>query len=350
MADEQQEIQGAQGAQLAIARRDSEGLQLASASLDIRKSVAIVNDVRTFIATALKKGTSEKDMGDYFRIPGTNKPTLLQPGAEKIALYLGLYPKQRTKVTHLADGHVVVAVHCELIHRMTGKVMGFGQGECSSRESKYAYVYVPTEKKPSDSEAAKLKALGLGRFREIGGRYFWCERVDNPNIWDTHHTVRLMADKRAYVHAVRRVAALSEQFSQDFEDYIDADVIRDTKRPATQAPKRKSESQGSAAQSKAEPSQEGEHLPVQGSVEFMVEAVTLPSQEGKPCWVKAQDDEVQYSTFDKKDFPRLQQLVGQKIGVDYKEGKSASGRVYRNIQNWWTVSEPAADGKSDATE
>ena len=74
----------------------------------------------------------------YGVIPGTEKPSLLKAGAEKLCLTFRLDPQY--EVTQERDGlHLTVTSKCTLFHIPSGQRFGSGMGSCSTRESKYAY-------------------------------------------------------------------------------------------------------------------------------------------------------------------------------------------------------------------
>src|SRR5580765_8222062 len=75
----------------------------------------------------------------YGVIPGTQKPTLLKPGAEKLIVTFRLAPMLSIERIELADGHREYQVKCTLVHIPTGRVFGEGIGSCSTREAKYRY-------------------------------------------------------------------------------------------------------------------------------------------------------------------------------------------------------------------
>ena len=164
-------------------------------------------EVHELIASAL-----EKDR-DYGVIPGTKKPTLLKPGAERVGLAFGTFPRyvvvgeeidHNVEISWLkrrwtwgkAKGEKVwteergtslglyrYVIGCELVQRSTGDVVGYGIGSCSTLESKY---------------------------------------LDRPR--DLENTVLKMAQKRAFVAATLNAYALSDRFTQDMEDQAQAEV------------------------------------------------------------------------------------------------------------------------------
>lgn len=163
--------------------------------------MAVQEETRALIESALKVDR------DYGVIPGTKKPTLLKPGAERInaafacvAAYeiverevdhdrVNQYTKRSwvwgqrkgekiwTEEAGESKGLYRYVVLCRLIHRESGVEIGQGVGSCSTMESKY---------------------------------------IDRPR--DVENTVLKMAKKRAYVDATLTTFGLSDQFTQDVED------------------------------------------------------------------------------------------------------------------------------------
>lgn len=148
---------------------------------------------------------------DYGIIPGTNKPSLLKPGAEQVLAWFNCYAdfrvveeshdplvineyekdewswyqgkrkKTGNKTKHTSQGRHTVSIHCHIISRASGLTVGAGVGSCSTMESKY---------------------------------------IDRPN--DSENTVLKMAKKRAMVDAVLSTFALSDRFTQDVEEFQEA--------------------------------------------------------------------------------------------------------------------------------
>lgn len=153
--------------------------------------LAAQNETRDIIAKTLKEGH------DYGVIPGTNKPTLLKPGAEHVTLAFGCYfgdPeilerevdhdrvvqwRKRNGRTGESVGLYRYVVRVPVINRATGERVGFGIGACSSMEPKY---------------------------------------VEEPRA--AENTIVKMAHKRALVSAALVTFGLSDQFTQDVEDLV----------------------------------------------------------------------------------------------------------------------------------
>jgi hypothetical protein len=153
-------------------------------------------EVRALVADALQEGR------DYGTIPGTNKPSLLKAGAERVSLAFGCYfgaPEiiekeidhdrensytrswwesgTKREAPAISYGLYRYVVRVPVIHRETGAVVGMGIGACSTMESKYV-------SRPRDCENTALK----------------------------------MAHKRAIVGGALVTFGLSDQFTQDVED------------------------------------------------------------------------------------------------------------------------------------
>lgn len=144
-----------------------------------------VNQIQALMKNALQDGTH------YGTVPGCGKkPTLLLPGAEKIALMFGWSYDTEMQERELDNGHREYTVKVSLTDRNTGQLVGTGIGLCSTMESKYRY--------------RKDKRTG--------------KRFENTDIADVYNTVLKMAKKRALVDAVKSTAAASDIFTQDVED------------------------------------------------------------------------------------------------------------------------------------
>ncbi len=140
------------------------------------------NEMRGFIKEVLEEGR------DYGTIPGVDKPSLLQPGAQRINVGFGIIPHYTTLEAQVDHDRVVewskrkkifkdrqwtgdwsiesgtsigvyrYVVRCELVHRDTGIVVGESLGACSTLEAKYI-------DRPRDSENTCLRTIPTARRR-----------------------------------------------------------------------------------------------------------------------------------------------------------------------------------------
>jgi len=117
---------------------------------------------------------------DYGVIPGSTKPTLFKPGAEKLNAIFGYAPRVEisNRMEDWDKGFVSYEVKVSLINKRTGQVEAEGLGSCNSKERRYA----------------RQDAAGIA------------------------NTVLKMAKKRAVVDATLSATRASGLFTQDLED------------------------------------------------------------------------------------------------------------------------------------
>lgn len=197
-----------------------------------------VADVRgqTGLIHAILKEVMQEDQ-HYGKIPGTDKPTLLKAGAEKLCLTFRLDPQY--EIEQQKDGaHLTIVSKCTLYHIPSGQRFGSGMGSCSTKESKYAYRKASRRCPHCGSEAIIKgkdfkndgKPTGWICYAKKGGcgaKFLDGDksveeqatgRVPNEDIADTYNTVLKMANKRSLVAAVLNTTAASDIFTQDIED------------------------------------------------------------------------------------------------------------------------------------
>lgn len=164
--------------------------------------------IRQFIAEVMVAGE------DFGTIPGTEKPTLLKPGAEKLAEFYGLAPTfivQDRVVRWDEPGFFHYEILCRLIHKRTGVVVAEGVGSCNSLEARYRYRWVTEHQLPPhyDKQRAVTRKTRDGRT---------LYRIENDDVFSLANTILKMAKKRALVDAVLSATRSSGIFTQDLED------------------------------------------------------------------------------------------------------------------------------------
>ena len=88
------------------------------------------------VMVAFVKAQMQKDI-DYGVIPGTSKPTLLKPGAEKLCRLFNLRPSYE-RVQSVADfDKPLFHYHYRCVLYRSGEMVGQGDGCCNSMEVKY---------------------------------------------------------------------------------------------------------------------------------------------------------------------------------------------------------------------
>jgi len=169
-----------------------------------------------------------KEDEHYGVIPGTQKPTLLKPGAEKLCLAFRLDPDYEIIREIREKGFIAYTVKCLLNHIMTSQQIATGIGSCNSRETKYRYRSQSTGKPvPKDYWQDRDPALlGGSQYtaRKKDKQWLIFEQIENDNPWDLDNTLIKMACKRALVAATLNATAASDIFTQDIED-MPSDVI-----------------------------------------------------------------------------------------------------------------------------
>ena len=158
------------------------------------------------------RGVMKKDV-HYGVIPGTDKPSLLKPGAEVLCATFHIAPTY--EVTDLSDEDCVrYRVVCIGTHQTTGIVIAHGLGECSSNEEKYKWKRAyDREFNATDEDRRRVK---YGYDRQRNQEYETLQVRTNPA--DVANTILKMACKRAQVAMTLNGVAASDCFSQDLED------------------------------------------------------------------------------------------------------------------------------------
>ena len=218
----------------ALAVREQAGLPDRLRVADLTELAALRAQFSEFVGSQLKSGVH------YGPIPGTDRPTLLKPGAEEVMrLYL-------CTATYDVDerfcdpdrGLYVYQVKCRAINA-AGRSLAEGDGTCSSWESRYRWRkgdrLCPECGKPTIIKGRPEFGGGWLCFRKKGGcgAKFALDakaiaeqavgRVENPDLADVQNTILKMAAKRALVACALNLGCASERFTQDVEDGPAAD-------------------------------------------------------------------------------------------------------------------------------
>lgn len=195
------------------------------------KATDLVNrlgTIREAMNTAMVKDV------DYGVVPGTDKPTLLKPGSEKLGVLFQLDIQLDNEKLWGPGEHLTVISRATAYHAPTGTRLGYGEGMCSTREKKYAY-----RKQERTCPQCGAHAIIKGKAEYGGGWLCWKKKggcgakfndgaaeienqpqgeVENPDLPDCWNTVIKMSEKRARVDCVLAVTGASALFTQDVED------------------------------------------------------------------------------------------------------------------------------------
>jgi predicted RNA-binding Zn-ribbon protein involved in translation (DUF1610 family) len=175
---------------------------------------------------------------DFGIIPGTPKPTLLKPGADKLCELYGLADDyevtQRTE--NFETGLFDYEVKCILTAKPGGHLVSTGLGSCNSFEKKYRWREAK-RKCPNCGKETIIK----GKEEYGGGFVCWAKngdcckakfadtdssitgqtvgKVQNEDVADLKNTILKMAKKRAKIDATLSATRSSGVFTQDMEDW-----------------------------------------------------------------------------------------------------------------------------------
>lgn len=239
----------------AIEVTDAEEVQSAGAAVEVAAPTRPAVPTMTPQATAAELGerlqTIESAMDDqmkegvdYGKVPGTDKPALFKPGAEKLSVLFKLDVQPRSSKTWGPGDHLTVITQATVFDIASGARIGFGEGLCTSREKKYGLRKQDRRCPICGKGAIKRSKFppreepdappGWYCYDKVGGcgsnfDDFYDERihnqptgeVENPYLPDTWNTVLKMAEKRARVDAVLAVTGASAIFTQDLDEQGD---------------------------------------------------------------------------------------------------------------------------------
>jgi hypothetical protein len=209
--------------------------QMAATLAEMESKLKLVQD---FFKRVMLKDT------DYGIIPGTDKPSLLKPGAEKLcALYnFASVVKEKNEVRDLKTGYYQAQLVIQIIHRGTGIVVAEGVGEASSFESKYRYRWFYESKVPKE---ISKDTLVKQTFASKDGKSEYVKyRMENPDLIDQWNTVLKMAKKRALVDATLSATGTSGIFTQS-EDEMEAWIEGEGDKPKDKLEKKRNNPQSS---------------------------------------------------------------------------------------------------------
>ncbi len=173
---------------------------------------------------------------DYGVIPGTPKPTLLKPGAEKLSMVFGLAPtfESANTIEDWERGFFHYDERCVLTSKRSGQVAASANGSANSKEPRYRWR--KSERAcPMCGKAAIIKGK-----QEYGGGWICFDKkggckakfrdddpaittqavgnIENPEPYELVNTIKKMAQKRALVAAVLIATGGSGIWTQDIED------------------------------------------------------------------------------------------------------------------------------------
>lgn len=218
-----------------LAPRASAPDLMLTAVFDVETAKNRLEELQKFVQFYMKEGE------DFGTIPGTPKPTLYKPGADKLCDIYGIADTYRvTSRTENWERNLFdYEIECTLLSKRTGSLVATGLGSCNSYEGKYRWRdskrKCPTCNKETIIKGKeeygggwlcykKLDGCGA-KFKEgdqsIEGQS--SGKVENEDIPTLKNTILKMAKKRAKVDAVLSATRSSGLFTQDMEDWVKAE-------------------------------------------------------------------------------------------------------------------------------
>lgn len=237
-------------------------------SLELAKKRLV--EFQSFVREYLREGE------DFGTIPGTPKPTLYKPGADKLCELYGLSDDYEI-VDKVEDFSMIPAlfdytIRCRLTRIRTQLAVSTGLGSCNSYEGRYrwregkrscpechAESIIKGKEEYGGGWLCYAKKGGCGaKFsdddQKIVGQFVG--RIENDDIATLKNTILKMAKKRAKVDATLAATRSSGIFTQDIEDISDS-----SEPPAKKAaPAQKANAPRSSVKC-SECKAEGGHLP-----------------------------------------------------------------------------------------
>jgi hypothetical protein len=226
MTQPTQENESAQPQATALAKRDY--------GIDVGRVVAMRAAVEEVVKQVLHEGEH------YGVIPGTTKEgkkprkSLLQPGAEVLCQVFRLRPEYVVETRDERPDFILREIRCKLYNSVTGELVGEALGSANSREEKYL-AQTASRLCPSCGKATIFRSKK--REGDVGdpGWFCWANKggcgmqfsaddkklldqvgaVSADKVLNLHHTIISIAQKRAYVKAVRNATATSDIFTDE---------------------------------------------------------------------------------------------------------------------------------------
>jgi hypothetical protein len=207
-------------------------------AMDTESLIAQAKAVQTVMKSVMKEDVH------YGIVPGSKKPSLYKPGAEKLCMVFRLRPEFIIERENLPNGHREYEITCNLYSIASGILVGQGVGCCSTMASKYRYRNAGRTCPLCKAEDTIIKGKeeyggGWVCFARKGGcGKKWVDddpaiidqhpgKVEHPDPADYYNTIKKMSKKSAMIDAVLTATAASDIFTQDVEDMKDILGISD---------------------------------------------------------------------------------------------------------------------------
>ncbi len=217
-------------------------LELFMPAFELTEAKARRDQLVAFVRDIMIKDT------DFGVIPGTDKPTLLKPGAEKLCSFFGLTTRFSI-IEDISDwngkesGEPFFFYHYKCSLSRGTYLVAEGEGSCNSHEKKYRWrnqdrvcpncgkaTIKRSKFAPKDAPDEEPGWYCFGKIGGCGAQFSAnadaivsqvVGQIPNPDIADSVNTIQKMAQKRALIAATLIAVNASEFFTQDVEDMAD---------------------------------------------------------------------------------------------------------------------------------
>lgn len=226
---------------LAMVSRDASGVMALAfmSDADFESRLAAMKQGQKRVRMIQREMMEEGE--DFGKIPGTDKPTLLKPGAEKLCAVYNLRARPEIKVSY-GDGvtapPVSVLVSCYMHQgNLEGPVVAVGVGAANSWERKHRYRAAGR----ACPSCGVVGSIRRSSFEKDGDKGYYCNQkaggcnatfrsddktiteqqggqVENPDQYDLENTLVKMSKKRALIDGTLTATATSGLFAQDLDD------------------------------------------------------------------------------------------------------------------------------------
>jgi hypothetical protein len=277
-----------------------------------------------------------EDGKDYGRIPGTDKPTLYKPGAEKLCMAFQL-ASARPLIEDISTPDEIRYRVAVPIEASDGRVLAVGMGEASSNEEKYRWRRPVCDEEFFDTPEHLRREKW---FKAKGEGSPWKAKQIRTSPADIANTVLKMAHKRAFIHATLLATAASSVFNQDLEDFtkeLQESIVEgdegQAQRPAARGPQRKSATgTGTAAPSK----------PVPANAQFVLGVISKVYDDKKPFAILLKGSTAKFTTFEESIAKEAKAFAGtdHTVKLSYTVTEK-DGRTYHNAVGIAIADEPA---------
>ena len=271
-----------------------------------------------------------EDGKDYGKIPGTDKPTLYKPGAEKLMLTFQL-AAARPLIEDLSTSDEIRYRVTVPIESQDGRVLAVGVGEGSSNEEKYRW-----RKPVCDAEFEETPDhLRREKWFKGGAGGPWKGKQIRTSPADVANTILKMSHKRAFVHGTLLATGASSVFNQDLEDFtkeLRDSIIEGDEKPAVE---RKDVQRASAKDSSAKTAAPAGKGGLVTEARRVKDVRVFGKEKNNYALTFVGDDKTEYTTKDAKLAAELESFKGtdHQIRVRFEDNEW-QGKTYHNIKGF----------------